>query len=259
MGWDFFKINKNIERKDIMGLHRTKKGTKKDKKSPTVIRRKTRPKKKQKVKSKENPKEKRRVGRPKKNLDILLTEREQCFADLILDNLYRSSKKKLPQYQCYMKAWPEVTEASAHVLATKLLKKEAIQDYIKARKKAAAKRVELNVEMVLRGLLRIAMFDPRRLYKENGHLKRIIDLDDDTALAIHGIKYRNIQLGRGTKKRIKTVIDSVQTESRKQAWELLGTHLNMWEGNTNTSPEEFVNDVRTFAVGVQNAVPGGKI
>ena len=244
------------ENNPVLKIKRT--NSPKGKVKPPKERKNKDQKRNKKVKTRKYPKT-NPVGRPKTKQSILLSEKEQCFADLILENMHRSKKVKLPQYQCYMKAYPEVTEKSARVLASKLVKVQKIQDYIQARKKAAADRVELNVDMVLRGLLRIAMFDPRKLYKENGHMKKIPDLDDDTALGIHGIKFSNMYIGKGKNKRIKSVLDSVQTESRKAAWDLLGTHLSMWDGNTSTSPEEFVDDVRTFASTLKEAVPGGEI
>ena len=71
-------------------------------------------------------KKKRKPGRPKgsKTTEIKLNEQEQCFADLILENMVREKKDKLTNYACYQIAYPSVkNKGSAAALSTKLLKK----------------------------------------------------------------------------------------------------------------------------------------
>lgn len=78
----------------------------------------------------------------------------------------------------------------------------AIDDQIGAIEAASL----ITTERVLREYARIGFFDPRKLYDESGNLKKITDLDDDTAAAITGIdvvSIGNSENGIGELKKIR--------------------------------------------------------
>jgi hypothetical protein len=152
-------------------------------------------------------------------------------------------------------------EKSAQVYASKLLARPNVQQYIQDRKKAAANRVELSVSKVLTGLLRIAEFDPRKIFDDKGRPIPIHKLDDATALGISSIDFHitSKRLSSGRRKLIYTP-KNIKTEARKPAWELLGTHMKMWQGEeSGATAQDFVNEIREFADAVGAGVPGGKI
>lgn len=61
-----------------------------------------------------------------------------------------------------------------------------------------AAQVGFTAEMVLRERARIAFFDPRKLLDEEGNLKPMQDLDDDTAAAIAGLDVVQMSGGEAT-------------------------------------------------------------
>lgn len=202
----------------------------------------------------------------KKTQRKTLTEQEQLFCDLILQNMNPNNKNKLHKYECYQKAYPSKrSRETASVLASNKLKKPHIQKYMNKRKAAAARRSEVSIQTVLDGLMRIANFDVRKLYNNNGSIKKITELDDDTALAISSIEYKHYKINRtikGVKQQfIKTVPKHVRVDSKKAAWDSIGQHLNMFnnENMNNQTAQEFVDEVRGFATNIKVAVPGGKI
>jgi phage terminase small subunit len=61
--------------------------------------------------------------------------------------------------------------------------RSAVQDGVSQR----AERTEITADRVLKELARIAFFDIRKLYAEDGTMKLPTELDDDTAAALVGI------------------------------------------------------------------------
>lgn len=210
-------------------------------------------------------KQKRRPGRPKGSTKkhININEQEQLFADLILENMHKTKKKKLNYSECYRIAYNnyKMKDASAQVTASKLASKPKIKQYIQERKRAAAGRVEITIARVLKGLLRIAEFDPRELFDKKGRPIPVHKLPKDVALGVSGLEISSVsrRLPSGRRK-LTYYPKNVKHEARKPAWELLGTHIDMWAQNANTNtPQDFVNEIRSFADSLKDAIPGGQI
>lgn len=89
------------------------------------------------------------------------------------------------------------SEKTSYSIGQENLKKPEIADRIAELKAKRQERVQVNQDDVLKAYLKIANFDPRKLYHENGVPKRPQELDDDTAMALsgiepsdHGLKYK---------------------------------------------------------------------
>lgn len=83
-----------------------------------------------------------------------------------------------------------VEGASAEVMASKWLRKERVNSLIQRLMNRALEGRTLTSGDVIRGIIKIADADHRKLYDENGEIKPIHELDDDTAAAIVGVKHR---------------------------------------------------------------------
>lgn len=206
----------------------------------------------------------RSVGRPRTATNkIGLTETEQLFADLILENMLRSKPERKTKLQCWYIASkkPNTKKSTASVYASNMYHKPAVQQYIQDRKKAAANRVEIKTGEVLTGLLRIANFDERKLFDSKGRPIPVHKLPDDIALSIAGTEFTRVSTRTPTgRRRVLYYTKKFRTESRKAAWELIGQHLNMWDSNqTEQTAEEFIQDMRSFADSAAAMVPGGEI
>lgn len=82
----------------------------------------------------------------------------------------------------------------AEVTASKLLRHPKVaaalapkQQQQVAERAEAINRMELSVERTRLEVARLAYFDPRKLYDDDGNLKKITELDDDSAAAIAGM------------------------------------------------------------------------
>lgn len=79
------------------------------------------------------------------------------------------------------------SEKTADQQASRMLRKVKIKNYIAELMKEREKRTEITQDRVLKELARIAFFDIRKLYNDDGSLKRPDELDDDAASVLSGI------------------------------------------------------------------------
>jgi len=63
-----------------------------------------------------------------------------------------------------------------------------VQAAVKAAIEARAAEVKLDSASVLAELKKLVFFDPRKLFREDGHPKDITELDDDTAKCLAGLE-----------------------------------------------------------------------
>jgi phage terminase small subunit len=76
---------------------------------------------------------------------------------------------------------------TAEQQAYQLLQKTSVSAAIAAAQQKRAERTEITQDRVLLELSRIAFFDLRRLYREDGSLKAMSELDDDAAAVLAGV------------------------------------------------------------------------
>ena len=72
--------------------------------------------------------------------------------------------------------------------ATELMANSEVMARVKELTEKSAIRAELTAERVLCEVSRLAFFDIRKIFNEDGSLKKVFELDDDTAAGIAGIE-----------------------------------------------------------------------
>jgi phage terminase small subunit len=101
------------------------------------------------------------------------------------------------------------------------------RDKIKARveelRDPIVRRLEIKAEKTLKRLMQGQEFDVRRLYHDDGTLKMPHELDDDTARAIVGVKYKD------------GFIEEYKTIDVKGCCELIGRHLKLFTDKLESS------------------------
>ena len=89
-------------------------------------------------------------------------------------------------------------EKSAHVTASKLLKKAKIQAEIARLRAPAMEKCGVTLERVIAEMAKLAFYDPRNLFESDSSPKQVKDLDDETAAAIAGVEIVELfEPGRG--------------------------------------------------------------
>jgi phage terminase small subunit len=79
------------------------------------------------------------------------------------------------------------SEKTAYVIGHENLSKPEISAALAAAQQKRAERTEITQDRVLQELARIAFFDLRKLYREDGSLKAMHELDDDAAAVLAGV------------------------------------------------------------------------
>lgn len=118
--------------------------------------------------------------------------------------------------------------ASADNAAWRLLRNPQVLQRIEQRQNELAQKLELTTESTLRSLAQAIHFDPRKLYNPDGSMKAVIDLDDDTAMALAGFEMMEEYAGRGEDRAIightKKVKWLDKNAARDQANKILGLY-----------------------------------
>lgn len=81
---------------------------------------------------------------------------------------------------------------NADTQGSRLLANAKIAAIIAERTNKALKKREITAERVLDEIAKMAFFDPRRLFRADGSLIPIVDLDDETAASIAGMDVREL-------------------------------------------------------------------
>lgn len=149
------------------------------------------------------------------------------------------------------------SEKTAYSQGHDLLKKPEIVAYIDELKEKTAAKLNITRERVMQELGRLAFFDVRKLYDDNGMPLPLSELDDDTAAAIVGLDYAtkgNAEIGTADILKIKLA-------DKKGALELLGKHFKLFTDQVEHSGNVVLTDAesaRRIAFVLARAAKGDK-
>ena len=121
-------------------------------------------------------------------------------------------------------------DETANVNGSKLLRNTKVQEYIAEKQQEMQERNKITQDTIMQELAKIALFNIKDIYNEDGTLKKVTELDDDTAKAISGVK---ILQKAGAMKIILS-----KTNDKTKALELLGKHLGMFKENVNLTQDK---------------------
>lgn len=107
-----------------------------------------------------------------------------------------------------------------------------VQKIIAEARKKAAEKATLTVELTLREVARIAYFDPKNLYREDGTLKPVYELDEDTRAAVASMEFEEANAEGKTAATVK----KVKLCSKDSALEKAMRHLGLYEADNRQRP-----------------------
>lgn len=131
------------------------------------------------------------------------------------------------------------SEKSAHVTASRLLSdakvSARIDELTRELMQKIEKKTEITQERVLLEYARLAFFDPRKLFDEDGNPKKIADLDEDTAAAIAGLEVDSKLLkeealveGEEKPRDVLSTVRKYKIIDKKGALDSIAKHLGMF-------------------------------
>lgn len=134
----------------------------------------------------------------------------------------------------YRKAYPRSNrwqDRSVWNKASELAKNEAVASRIAELREKSSMRNEVTVERVLQERARLAFHDVRKFFNEDGTLKAIHELDDDTAAALAGMEIDSI--GVKGKPIIRTA--KIKLADKDKSLTALEKHLGMYSDDDGKS------------------------
>lgn len=160
-----------------------------------------------------------------------MTDAQKRFCDEYLIDLNAT--------RAYRVAYPNCKKSeTARKLGSRMMTNDDVQNYIADKMKEREQRTEITQDMVIKELAKIAFLDIRKLYNENGKLKNIADIDNDTAGAIASLEtleeyegYRDYREKIGDTQKVKLL-------DKTKALELLGRHLGIFNDKIDVNVKE---------------------
>lgn len=132
------------------------------------------------------------------------------------------------------------SEKTAKSIGQENLTKPDVQEAIAAAQQERAERTHITQDRVLQELARIAFFDLRKLYREDGALKAMHELDDDAAAVLAGVDV--VEMAGGMKVEVGGEMQHVPMYTKKTkipdkvaALGLAMRHLGMLKDKTELS------------------------
>ena len=175
-----------------------------------------------------------------------MTDAQKRFCDEYLIDLNAT--------RAYKVAYPDCKkDETANAASSRMLRNVKVQEYISEKQQEIEKRTEITQDKVIKELANIAFFNIRNIYNNNGTLKAIKDINEETIRAISSVKVlqkagaMKISINMEGKdnevpiEHIKEQTIEFKTNDKVKALELLGKHLGMFkekvtiDGNVNTN------------------------
>ena len=121
--------------------------------------------------------------------------------------------------------------------ASRLLSQDNVYARVEELREEARKKAQITHEKITEELAKIAFFDIRNIFDEDGTLKAPTALDDKSAGAVSAIKVRRI---KGDGADIEDIIE-MKISDKKAALEALGKHLGYFEKDNRQKAPVVIN------------------
>jgi phage terminase small subunit len=116
-----------------------------------------------------------------------LTPLQEKFVNNLLEGMH--------QDQAYIKAGYKAKGAAARTNASRLLTNANVRAILDKRQKRASDKAEITQQRTLEEESRLAFYDPKELFDENGKIRPIHQLPENIRRAIHGFEIIYTKLG----------------------------------------------------------------
>jgi phage terminase small subunit len=128
------------------------------------------------------------------------------------------------------------SKKTAYSQAHDLLKKPEGQKYLQVKGKRLAQKLEISQERTMQEIARIAFSDLRKAFNEDGSLKQLSELDDDTAAVLASIEVDEIFGIVKTQKVAIGQTKKIKVWDKTKALEMLAKHYKIFEDAPPPAP-----------------------
>lgn len=133
-----------------------------------------------------------------------------------------------------------------------LLQKTSVQKAIAEGRRQREERTAVSADRVLLEAARLALFDPRKLFNDDGSPKGIHELDDDTAAAVAGVEVLEQFEGSGKERAFVGYLKKYRIADKNSALEKLFKHHGLYErDNRQRNPlQDLLDSLNGNVIGV---------
>jgi phage terminase small subunit len=125
---------------------------------------------------------------------------------------------------------------TAEQQASRLLTDVKVSGVLEKRRAEALAKVSLTTERTLRGVAQLAYSDLRKLYNEDGVLKKPHEWDDDMAAAVAMMEVKELFEGFGEHRRLIGYLRKIKLFDKNAALEKAMRHLGLFEKDNAQAP-----------------------
>lgn len=129
------------------------------------------------------------------------------------------------------------------VYAFQLLQRADVQKYLESRKIKLARKLEITQERTLREIARLAYSDIRKLFNDDGSMKVLTELDDDTAAALSAVEVEERRVGENDDLMLVIKTKKLKLRDKLNALEMLAKHFKIYEDITPVTVNNNVFDL----------------
>lgn len=160
-----------------------------------------------------------------------MTDAQKRFCDEYLIDLNATRAYKVAYPNCKK-------DETASAAGSRMLGNVKVQEYIQEQQKEREERTKITQDMIVNELAKIAFLDISNLYNENGGLKNIQDIDENTRKAISSLETFEEFEGYGEDREKVGDTKKVKLIDKTKALELLGKHLGMFKDKLDISQDK---------------------
>lgn len=147
-----------------------------------------------------------------------MTPKQTRFVDEYLANGSSATKAAISA------GYSEKTAAS---IGEENLRKPEISAAIEARADKIMERLEVTSDIVVQEIAKLAFFYPRKLFNDDGSMKLISEIDDNSAAALAGFDVCELFDGTGDQKHAYGLLKKVKLADKTRNLELLGARIGV--------------------------------
>ena len=121
------------------------------------------------------------------------------------------------------------SKKGADVAAVRLLGNARVCADLDRRRASLDMGMELTTERILREVARLSYFDSRKLYRDDGTLKKPHEWDDDTAAAVGSVEIKEVYEGTGAQRRLVGYTTHAKPFDKNSALEKALRHKGLYK------------------------------
>jgi phage terminase small subunit len=135
------------------------------------------------------------------------------------------------------------SEKTADTQGARLLVNVKVAQAIEAKTNRILGRLEVTADMVVQEIAKLAFFDPRKLFHDDGSMKLISEIDDHSAAALAGFDVCELFDGTGDQKHAYGLLKKVKLADKSRNLEMLGRYFKLFTGDKDDLAVERITTI----------------